>query len=494
MSRCSRTLTWVSWLKFGAALCLFAGPGFGLLSFYPGRRQFDRTQIAALITALAISFWAIALAWLGLARIALTPIAVGVILAAGWALGLARYRPWRLRSRSGARGTFDVSRLVLWIVVAAIAVIATWSLRSVVVGPGSDSYHHTLITQLISERGALPNDYQPYAPLVTFTYHYGFHAVVAAVAILTGLNPVVLTPVLAQLLTAAAVLSVAFFTEAATGSRPAATVSAIIAGLVCVFPAYLINWGRYTQLTGMVLLPVFLGVVWLWAEAGWHRSSVVPIGILAAGIALTHYRVALMALSGVVVLVGVNELTHRMTWARWRTRLWKAVGGLALAGAVGVVLIAPWLWHLVIARGTGYPILMGDTGPTFFSLARFGPSVLNYPTNYAILGLALVAILLGLIWRDRLVIGLALWTSDHAVRFDATFCQYLHGYDIGCHLAVFSGRGCHRLDARQGCRMVQQTRAGIALGGLECAGSTEHPGCCGPDFNCRTGCGVCLGG
>ena len=175
------TFTWVSWLEFVAALCLFAGPGYGLLSFYPGRRRFDRTQIAALIFALAISFWAIALAWLGLAKIALTPIAVGVILAAGWAVGLARCRPWRLRSPSGTQGKFDVSRMVLWIVVVAIAVIATWSLRTVVVGPGSDSYHHTLITQLISVRGALPNNYQPYAPLVTFTYHYGFHAVVAAV-------------------------------------------------------------------------------------------------------------------------------------------------------------------------------------------------------------------------------------------------------------------------------------------------------------------------
>ena len=104
-------LTWISWLKFGAAVCLFVGPGFGLLSFYPGRRQFDRTQMAALITALVISFWAIALAWLGLAGIALTPVAVGVILAAGWAFRPGAL-PFMVSSQPTGRGHVpDASRI-----------------------------------------------------------------------------------------------------------------------------------------------------------------------------------------------------------------------------------------------------------------------------------------------------------------------------------------------------------------------------------------------
>ena len=248
---------------------------------------------------------------------------------------------------------------------------------------------------------------------MTFTYHFGFHAFAAALVTLTGLSPVLITAALAQLLTAGAALSVAFFTEAATGSKPAAAVSAVVGALVILFPAYMFNWGRYTQVSGLMLLPIFLGVIWLWARAGWGKCMGMAgtVGLLAAGMALTHYRVTLMAVSALATLLSVEYLTRREFWDDWRAIAPRIVGRLMAALAVAAVLVAPWAWHLLSASGRGYPIELAPQGATFFSFDRLGPSVTGYATNPVVLGLAALAVVWGVIRRDRLVLGLAAWSG-----------------------------------------------------------------------------------
>ena len=45
--------------------------------------------------------------------------------------------------------------------------------------------------------------------------------------------------------------------------RPlAGVVAALVVGLLAIFPAYYVSWGRYTQLTGLLLLPPLM-IVWL---------------------------------------------------------------------------------------------------------------------------------------------------------------------------------------------------------------------------------------
>ncbi len=403
------TLSPLEWVGLAIALCLFLGPGYGLLSFDPDRHRYDKTQAIAISIGLSMAFWPILLAWLHGLRIALTPAGALAILVAGWALGLMHARPWIRLTHTVSTGPAppETSRVALWVVLALTAVAGLRALQGAVAGIGSDSYHHTLIAQMIADRGILPDNFQPYAPIATFTYHFGFHGMVAAMAWLTGLPPLVLAPILGQILLAAAALSVAFFTQATTRSRSAATVSAVVAGLVSVFPAYLFNYGRDTQLAGMVILPILLGLIGQSAESdtGWTRASL--IGILAAGLALTHYRVALMAASGAVVLIGWDGLMRRIGRPAWK----QIGGGLILAAALAGVLIAPWVWHVLGALQQGYPIDAGKVGPAFFAVERLGTSVLNYPTNGVVIGLALTAVLVGWWRRERNVMGISIWTA-----------------------------------------------------------------------------------
>jgi len=402
------SLSLVQWINLVGALCLFIGPGFGLLSFYPNRRRFDKTQTIALSIGLSIALWSVLLAWLHGLRIQLTPLAVLTILAAGWVIGFARIRPKIRIPRAISTGQLrqEASRVVLWGVLILTAIAGIRALRDTIVGPGSDSYHHTLIAQMIVERGILPDDYQPYAPLATFTYHFGFHGAAAALVWLTSLTSITMAPLLAQILIAVAALSVSFFTEIATQRRSAGTIAAIVAGLVSVFPAYFINWGRYTQLTGLIILPIFLGLIWSWVESGITRSLVPFIGILATGLAFAHYRVTLMAASGVIVVIGLNLLTRKASWPTWKRASSRLIGATLIAA----ILAAPWIWHLFDARRQGYPVDIGNPGPAFFTVARLGSGVSNYPTNTILIALTLIALLWGWWRRERVVTALSIWS------------------------------------------------------------------------------------
>src|SRR2546423_337066 len=60
------------------------------------------------------------------------------------------------------------------------------AIRDLARGLGIDAYHHTAIAQLFVQNGGIPDNYEPFAPLTSFTYHFGFHAWTAALAWLHG--------------------------------------------------------------------------------------------------------------------------------------------------------------------------------------------------------------------------------------------------------------------------------------------------------------------
>jgi hypothetical protein len=145
--------------------------------------------------------------------------------------------------------------------------------------------------------------------------------------------------------------------------------------------------------------------VWQWSESRLNWRSVPFIGLLAAGLALSHYRVTLMAATGVVTLLGVAGLAQRWPW-----KTWLRVGvRLAIAGLVAGLFLAPWGLHVLVSVQRGYPIDVGQLAPMFLSLDRLEPNVRDYPTNWLVLGTTAIAVIVGTLRRERIVMGLALW-------------------------------------------------------------------------------------
>jgi hypothetical protein len=273
------------------------------------------------------------------------------------------------------------------------------ALRDAAAGMGLDAYHHTLIAQMFIDRGGVPSDYEPYAPLASYTYHYGFHALTAVVGWLSGRdNPdglALLMPQAGQVGTALPVLTLTLFCWRSLGNRWAGLAAGALAGLVSVFPAFYVNWSRYTQGWGLALLPV----AWVllleclnWRERNptgplkgpipWEvalsRSAPYLLAVVGTvGLFLTHYRIVVIyALFTVLYLLWrlFASLRARQPVGETVQPLWR---GLVVA-ALSVAALLPWLINLRQNFATNFVSRVSDTS-LYYDLTRtVGPDLLNH--------------------------------------------------------------------------------------------------------------------
>ncbi len=170
-----------------------------------------------------------------------------------------------------------------------------WSVRTLPIPMWGDSYHHTLIARLLVDHGGLFSSWAPYADMQTFTYHFGFHTLTAALHYLTGLDLPAATLWTGQLVNGLAVLCLYPLATRLGRSPWAGVVAVLLAGLLLPMPMHYVNWGRYTQLAGQVILVAAVYLLWdtLEQEKGWRLP--VLASLVLAGLALTHLRVAIIA-------------------------------------------------------------------------------------------------------------------------------------------------------------------------------------------------------
>lgn len=295
------------------------------------------------------------------------------------AVGTLAWR-WRAVSRSTIAGTrrFGPAHWALLGLVACALAARWWAVRDLTVPLWGDSFQHSLqVKMFLLDRG-LPHDWRPFADLASYSYHFGLHAGVATLAWLTGL-PVHRALLIAGQLLMVLQLFTAFALAAGLTGRPWVGVGAALAAAgLSPMPAYFVNWGRYTQLAGQVLLPA-AALAAVWAAAGLRRSErkelrrpaawrgVVLAGWLVAGLALTHYLVTVFftAFAAAWVLVGTvpeprigqdadrdravesaGAATARTTSFHivgWLRGCLARVGGLLPVAVVSFGLVLPWV-------------------------------------------------------------------------------------------------------------------------------------------------------
>ncbi len=266
--------TWLVWLL--AAVWLFLLPGWGLAAVvWRGWRRLHWPEKLGVAAGLSISLYPILFLWASLIGLRLGA-SVGWLLPllGGIALLWAILRNRKLvntdrGSKAARRSIFSVHlspafwpSLVYIIVLALIIFTRFWTVRTLDFPMWGDSYQHTLIAQLLVDHGGLFNSWAPYADLQSFTYHFGFHTLVAVYHWLTGFNLSQATLWTGQILN---VLAVACLYPLAVriGRSPWAGILAVlVAGLLSPMPMVYVNWGRYTQLAGQVILPIAMYLVW----------------------------------------------------------------------------------------------------------------------------------------------------------------------------------------------------------------------------------------
>lgn len=249
------------------------------------------------------------------------------------------------------------------VLLAAVFVARMIAVRGLVAPLWGDSVHHTMIVRLLVENKGLFSSWAPYAPMTTFTYHFGFHSASAAWAVTAGVPAIQAVLAAGQALNALAVLTL-YPVGVRLGRSVWAGLGAVAtAGLFSVMPGFSVNWGRYTQLTALVVLPAliwFLDVFW----RDTRRPKAGTIGLLSllfTGMFMAHYRVTIIALCAAAAWSLRALWEFRKSLAEWWARMWRLVA----AGLGALALVSPWI-PAILGGGTPQRIKISmrtDVGP-----------------------------------------------------------------------------------------------------------------------------------
>jgi hypothetical protein len=318
---------------------LYVLPGWALLAWLAPGWPSGWPARLGIAVGLSLAFYPLLFLWTDLAGLhlgalyAYLPPAAG-LLALFWRYWVHRPEGVRRRladwARSRARWP-DIAFLGLAAVVLASRLIAVRSLEAPMWG---DSYQHTVMAQLLVDNGGLFRSWEPYAPLESFTYHFGFHSQAAVFHWVTGLDMPSAVLWFGQLLNGLAVLALYPLASKVSGTRWGGVGAVLVAGLLSPMPMYYVNWGRYTQLAGQAVLPAAVLLSWVvWEQRARQWRLAVLAWIAVGGLALTHYRVLIFyAVFAVTwLLLSVRRTGWRRPFAR-----------VAAVGAGAAALFLPW--------------------------------------------------------------------------------------------------------------------------------------------------------
>jgi hypothetical protein len=419
----SEGLKWIWYLAL--TIFLFVIPGWAALSWLlPGWKQIIPVTKIILSLGIGVSFYPLGLLWMNTMGIHSNYVAALTLPILGLIFILIKQMRDRKnetkflknseidqKNSDGStvqRTSFNWHEYIpdLAVVLILLVIIFTrfWPVRNLDAPMWGDSYQHTMIAQLLIDNEGLFNSWQPYAQLSSFTYHFGFHSLVQNFAWYSGLGIVQSTLWMGQLLNIIAILAIYPLAVMIGKNKWSGVIALLIAGLISSMPMYYLNWGRYTQLTSLIILPVIIFVIWKNLESdtiNYKWDILVWVGL--SGLALTHYRIVLF-----IPLFYISYFVFHLKKQEIITTTKKA-----LSHAIGMVLLLlPWLFRLSEGTlpklfGTQITTAAADISQTTQSLNEIG-SITNYlPLSIWIL-LAL-SVIWGIFTRSRLSMIFSLW-------------------------------------------------------------------------------------
>lgn len=350
---------------------------------------------------LSIAFWPLLLLYISLLQLRFTPILLWSILIV--ATLYVSYRWVKERNAAPLRPGRRIAATALGGLLLFSLYYRLGDVQGLTVPLWGDSLHHTMITTIIVNTGRVPTGYLPYVPVDTFTYHFGFHTLAAVFAQLTSSQAPYAVLLTGQALNITTLAVAYLLNRQLFGSRLAGLGAALITGFISIMPAFYVNWGRYTQLSGQVLLPVALVFLVRAMNARWKRSDLALCALCVAGLVVVHYRI-LIFFGLFAISLALWQLI--MGWGDWRAVIASWARGVGAVGA-GLLLTLPWIINLVVNY---LPVLtshLRTVTPDY--LADYNnPGSISYYTGRALPALALVG----------LIAGIAAWVKNRGSLFN----------------------------------------------------------------------------
>lgn len=288
---------------------------------------------------------------------------------------------------------------------------------------GDDSLHHTLLTEMTAESGKLPNSLAPYDPVTLEHYHLGLYALTAPLKMLADIPADKALLWMAQFLNGLCGIGVFLFLEKKV-SRFAGIIGMVVAGLISPFPAWYINWGRFTQLSAqMILLPAII-VTWDLVSNSLNPENeqkdkrytyLLIAALINAGVCLLHFRVAMFMLP-LTLTICIFELfnTRRVK----KTTTHKLVN-IAIIGGLTLLIILPTLipgLNAYIDKRAISPAEQEENirepleASSYYSIGE--PDTIRISNNFSpVYYVGIVGLLLGMLRKDTRAVSLitAIW-------------------------------------------------------------------------------------
>ena len=427
-----------AWLLIPLGMVLWL-PGWLLLDLSGLRRRFDWGERVAISVGLSLALVPLMMLWTSTLGLHWSqPALLGAVILLGV---IMLWRMWR-----GFRPiTLDWISLLLGIVFTVSLAVRLMMVRDLVAPAWVDSVHHALITRLIMEGGAFPTSYAPYLQLPANIYHAGYHSGLAAFLWLSEMDLPQGMLYYGQVLNAACVFAVYLLTTQLSGDRRAALLAAFLCALFTPMPAYYVSWGRYTQLAGLLILPVSLAFIKLVLDnaidermrpepnkagesenlpvpgqashrepsklRGWLSTWALPLGmscLAAAGSLLVHYR-ATAFLACLLVGYAISQL---FDWQDLRAsgvgnNLIKLLVAGSLLGLGALLLTLPGMVEVI--RERLLPAFSPGNIVPGEAFADFPWRLLEAGYGMYTLWLAGFGLCVGLVLRKRFIATIIFW-------------------------------------------------------------------------------------
>jgi hypothetical protein len=280
----------------------------------------------------------------------------------------------------------------------------------------SDSLHHTLLTQLTAINGQLPYTLEPYEPARLGMYHLGLYALTGAVQQLAGAPAHTALLWTSQALNGLCGVGVFLALDRRAG-RKGALVGSIVVGLLSFQPAWYANWGRFTQVASQTVLLIAWIVTWeviaAWRQRGhWTRmklfAGVLAVALLNAAIFLLHFRVAGFYLPLLVITCIIELIQAVKSRAMVRTLV-----GIIVLGVASFLLAVPALEEAlpqyIQSRTAGIVSSATQELARSAFYAFSADAIFTIGLQHWLFYVAYVALIIGLLYRNKMVWVLALW-------------------------------------------------------------------------------------
>jgi hypothetical protein len=412
------------WLVFPLLIVLWL-PGWLLLDFSGINRQFNFGEQSALSIGISLALFPVLMLWTTILKFEWTRS--GLLFLSGFlvALLLVRLSYKFFISRKTHRNQdnnfssetqthqparnyllFTPSLALIGIFIISL-VLRLVMIRDLATPAWVDSVHHALLTRLILSNGSYPSTYLPYLNIPPTNYHLGFHSITAAFTWLSNLRIDQSLLILGQVLNALTVFSVYLFTKALTRSSSAGLIAAVITGFLTPMPAYYTSWGRYTELTGLIILPVAFVFIQLleMKNTPWRRNWIIFLcAITLAGLFMVHYRVTIFLVGLILAYLIIYTLIKKTDSSRNPIPVLLLVLFTAI---VSVCLVSPWLYPTL--KSIVLPLLntSGSNSVPYFQ--DFSWAYLTSALGKQTLVLAGLGLVWGMIKGKRFTYLLFLW-------------------------------------------------------------------------------------